>query len=244
MNVFKQISTIRFSFIVFCFLIVIIVFLLILFIFDILTGPKWSSIIPGLLTGFVIALFQAFLSWYEFIKIDEYNELKIKKILPDRKDSVYYGDLISKAKKEIKMLGVTAERFLNDFAQINQEAPDKEKLLLRALDRCVKVEILIVDKEYLEKQEHKVSATNAEDRLIELSSTYSNFEYVYYKHSPTHSIVMIDDECIVGPIFPDIGSRYTPAIHLKQGSKFAEPYVKYFNTEWNKWKEVKMKATN
>ena len=240
MNVFKQIFTISYSRIIFSFLIIIILVLLSLFIFDILKGPKWSSIIPGLLTGFVIALFQALLSWFELIKLDEYNELKIRKILPNRKDSVYYGDLISKATREIKVQGVTAQRFLNDFAQENSKAPEKEKLLLRALEKHVKVKILVANMNWLDNSDDKEKADNAERRLKKLSDTYPEyFEYGYYEHYPTHSIVMIDDECIVGPIFPDVNSRYTPAIHLKQDSQFAKYYVEYFDSEWNKWYEEK-----
>jgi len=237
MIVFKKGFHVSLSFIIFWFLIFIIALLLILFVFDVLTGPKWSSIIPGLLTGFIIALFQAFLSWYEFKEMDEYHELKIRKILPDRKDPLYYGDLIFRAKKEIKIQGVTAERFLRDFANENLNATENEKLLFRALEREVKVTLLIANKEYLDSEEDKDKASAAEPKLKRLSKKYTNlFEYAEYEHPPTHSIVMIDKECIVGPIFPNVSSMYTPAIHLKRDSQFAKYYVEYFDNEWNKWK--------
>jgi len=239
MNIFEKKSSIRYSFIIFSFLISVILLLVTLFIFDVLSGPKWSSIIPGLLTGFVVALFQAGLSWYEIKKIDEFDELKIKKILPYRKDAIYYGDLISKSKSDIKVLGVTAQRFLDDFANQNVMAPEQEKVLLHALDRGVKVEILVADQEFLEENENKEKAKLAESKLSELSKKYTNlFEYHYYQHSPTHSIVIIDKECIVGPIFPKVNSKYTPAIHSQVDSTFAVHYVDYFNNEWTQCKEL------
>ncbi|WP_019865858.1 hypothetical protein [Methylovulum miyakonense] len=243
MKVFKKISTVSYSFAIFSFLIFVIALLLILFSLDFLTGPKWSSIIPGLLTGFIIALFQAFLSWFEIKKIDEYDELKIKKILPDRKSSEYYGALISKAEKEIKVLGVTAQRFLEDFASQNPKAAENEKVLLKALEKKVKVQILVANKELL-SGEDKTKAKSAEPRLKKLSSdsrTNEFFEYACYTHAPAHSIVIIDEECIVGPIFPNVSSRYTPAIHLKRDSQFAKYYIEYFESEWEEWKNNQAK---
>lgn len=232
MDVFKKITTVRYSFIIFSFLIGTILVLLLLFIFDVLQGPKWAVIIPGLLTGFVIALFQALLSWYELRKIDEYDSLK-KKILSHRKDADYYGSLIEKSKNEIKLLGVTAQRFLDDFGSDNPKAPLNEKVLLRAMDEGVRVKILVASHEFLDDGENKQKADQAQKRLLTLYEKYPNyFEYCYYKHKPAHSIVIIDEECIVGPIFPKVESRYTPAIHLKTSSNFAVPYIDYFDQEW------------
>lgn len=234
MDLFRKTTTIRYSFVIFTFLISIILLLAIIFTTDLLSGEKWSSIIPGLLTGFIVALFQAILSLQEIKRIDEYNNLKIKKILSHRKDASYYGNLISKSKTEIKVLGVTAQRFLEDFADENSKATESEKVLLQALQQSkIKVKILIADDDFLVGEENKRKAKQAKSKLEYLSNKYpAKFEYCYYKHKPTHSIVIIDNECIVGPIFPELESKYTPAIHLINDSPFAEPYIDYFNQEW------------
>ncbi len=220
---------INITFVVLVFIVSILSYLL--FFTDISNSAKGSGIISGLFTGFIIVSCQIWLSWYEFRKIDEYNELKIKKILSDRKDPVYYGDLISKAKKEIKIQGVTALSFLDDFANENPNALENKKVLLKALEGKVKVQILIADKSILDNR-HKRKAEEAENKLKQLSSNI-NFEYKYYIHQPAHSIVIIDDGCIVGPIFPDVDSRDTPAIHLKRDSQLAKYYEAYFNNEWD-----------
>jgi len=236
MDLFRKTTTVRYSFIIFTFLISIIILLTIIFTTDFLSGEKWTSIIPGLLTGFVVALFQAILSLQEIKRIDEYNNLRIKKILPHRKDPGYYGYLISKSKSEIKVLGVTAQRFLEDFANDNPKATESEKVLLQALQQPkIKVKILIADDNFLVSEENKSKAKSAKTKLENLSNKFpGKFEYCIYKHEPTHSIVIIDKECIVGPIFPEIESKYTPAIHLNYDSPFAEPYIEYFNQEWER----------
>lgn len=244
MTDYKKIFAIKFINVIFIILAIIIAILsYLLFFSDISNSTKGSGIISGLFTGFIIVSCQIWLSWYEFGKIDEYRELKIKRILHNRKDPVYYGDLISNAKKEIKIQGVTALSFLDDFANKNPNVLEKEKVLLKALERKVKTKILIADKAILNNA-HKRKAEEAENKLAILSSSYNNFEYTYYTHPPTHSIVIIDDECIVGPIFPDVNSRDTPAIHLKRDSQLANFYEEYFNQEWNEWNGKKTENTN
>jgi len=236
MDFFRKTATIRYSFVIFTFLIGLILLLTIVFTTDYLSGEKWSAIVPGLLTGFVVALFQALLSLQEIKKIDEYKSLKIEKILSHRKDATYYGSIISKSKKQIKVLGITAQRFLDDFANDSSNAPEQEKVLLKALDRGVKVKILVTHEDCLDNEENIQKLKSAEKKLLKLKKQSSNFDYCYYKHIPTHSIVIIDRECIVGPIFPELESKYTPAIHLiDDNSPFTEPYVNYFDQEWDKW---------
>jgi len=238
MKIFTKILPVPYSIIIFSFLILTILLLLILFIFDTLSGPKWSTVISGLLTGFIIALFQAFLSWYEFKTTDKLKDLKIRKILPSREDPVYYGNLISRSTNEIKLLGVTAQRFLDDFGSDSPNAPAHKKVLINALDDNddIKVRLLIANYDVVKDNKDNANKYSlAKNRLITLSEKYKNkFEFRYYKHEPTHSIMIIDNECIVGPIFPHVESKYTPAIHLHADSSFARHYIKYFDEEWNK----------
>ncbi len=224
----------------------LIITLLIYFLFfnDISTTPKGSGIITGLLTGFIIAAFQLWQSWYQAEIVDEFKELKIKRILTNRKDQSYYGDLISKAKKEIKLIGITAFSFLEDFANKNPHVSEKEKVLLVALSNPnLKVKILVADKSVLDER-HKSKAVEAEKKLKELKS-YKNFEYAFYdQHTPTHSVLIIDDEFIVGPIFPKVNSRDTPAIHLQRDSQLAKYYEAYFNDEWEECIKNQKETTN
>lgn len=238
MSIFTKTSTIRYSFIIFSSLIGLIIFLFILYWFEVIENPKVSAVISGLLTGFIVALFQAGLAWYEIKKIEKLKELKIIEILSTREDPVYYGSLISKSSKEIKLLGVTAQRFLDDFGDSSPNAPAYKKVLIKALDNNsdIKIKFLIANNEVIKDSIENLNKYNlAKPRLDTLTQKYQNkFEYRYYKHEPTHSVLIIDNECIVGPIFPHVESKYTPAIHLRTDSAFAHHYIKYFDEEWNK----------
>lgn len=230
MSIHERKPPITYAQIIFLVLTVAILALSICFYFNFLTGEKWASIISGLLTGLIIMLFQAFLSWYEFKTIDKYRNLGVVDILSNRKNQEYYGNLISKSNREIKVQGVTALSFLEDFASKNPNT--KEDQLLEAITkRNVKIKILVAHESYLDER-HRRKAIEVENRLKELSEQ-DNFEFKYYKHKPAHSIVIIDDECLAGPVFPEVKSQDTPTIHLNRYSQLAKYYEDYFNNEWN-----------
>ena len=234
-------SKVKNSVVVFGFLLLVITVLIWLYYSDFLVNPKWPAIITGLLTGFVVAFFQTILSLRVLQKLDKYDFLKIVDILPTRDDPNYYRPLVQNAKEEIKILGVTCKRFLDDFANCEKNAPNKNKVLLDALDNGsgLKVKILIAAESYLDGEE-KNKAIDAKPQLANLSSKYPNqFFYAFYEHEPTHSIMVIDRESLVGPIFPGVSSKFSPAIHLKNESKFVEHYLNYFEAEWTEWNKVK-----
>jgi hypothetical protein len=195
---------------------------------------KWISITSSLLAGFIVALVQLLLSWREQQKMDKFDTLKIIEILHKRNNKQYYGKLISKAEKRVRLYGVTAQRFLNDFAKIeNLSGGDND--LLCVLGKDVEVRILVANQNSLSNEEDKHKAKIAESHLEKLANKFPNFKFAYYDHEPTHSILTIDDQSLVGPIFPGVSSEHTPAIHLKNNSKYAEHYLRYFKTEWKKW---------
>lgn len=201
-------------------------------------AKEWISITSGLLTGFVVAFVQLCLSWRELKKMDKFDSLKIIEILPKRNNREYYRTLISKAEKRIRLYGVTAQRFLNDFANLeNLSGGDND--LLSVLGKGVEVRILVAHQNSLSNDEDKNKAKIAESHLNKIAVKFPNFKYAYYEHEPTHSILTIDNQSLIGPIFPGLSSEHTPAIHLKNNSKYAEHYLKYFKTEWKKWSSDK-----
>ncbi|MBZ0242944.1 MAG: hypothetical protein K8F24_07005 [Bacteroidales bacterium] len=243
MRLLTQKSEFRYSFIVFAVVFFLIAVLTILYWLEVVTNPKLVTLISGLLTGFVIVAFQTWLSWVELIKLDEYNELKIIKILHGRDDREYYERLISAAEKNISVLGVTAQRFLEHFAN-EQNSRVGAKVLLEALGKGVMVKILIASPDELTDEKDKNKANLANPYLRQLKEKFKdNFDYAYFKHQPVHSIFTVDDESIVGPVFPGVNSEYTPAIHLRNDSKFVTNYLKYFEGEWKKWGNEK-ESTN
>jgi hypothetical protein len=234
-DMLKGQTKIRNSFIVFSVLGLIIGALLIFYwVYDI-SDQKLLAVISGLLTGFVVALFQTLLSLKALQKLDKYDNFKIIEILPRKNDRQYYKSLLAKAKRKIRLQGSTAQRFLHHFAN-KEDSEEGADILLSALCKGVEVRILVASKDKLNERE-KRKAEMAEDRLNELSEKFKDqFKFAYYEHEPTHSIFIVDRECIVGPMFTELSSsEHTPAIHLKNNSEFAENYLKYFNSEWKKW---------
>lgn len=199
-------------------------------------NQKLQGIISGLITGFIVLLFQVWLSWQELKKMEKWDELKIIDILHTRDDPNYYRPLIENAREEIKIQGVTCKRFLDDFANGEASAPDRNKVLLKALSTGeLKVKVLIAEQSFVGDEE-KSKAMAGEARLKELSTAYpGKFFYGIYKHEPRHSIMVIDRESIVGPIFPHVSSKFSPAIRLKSDSKFVDHYKDYFDKEWEQW---------
>lgn len=195
-------------------------------------NPKKFSILSGLLTGFIVGLFQLLLSWYEHRKIQKFEEMRIIDVMKHRDNRTFYQDLIEKSKSEISVMGVTASRFVEHFAA-TESTRAESKVLLLAMTRGVKVKLLLPKSEFLQgddKREAENKVKTAFEKIKAENST--NFEFKYFNHLPTHSIFIIDDQCILGPVFPNVSSKDTPAIHSYSDSPFAKEYLKHFNDEW------------
>ncbi|MEX2568137.1 MAG: hypothetical protein WD431_19470 [Cyclobacteriaceae bacterium] len=133
------------------------------------------------------------------------------------------------------MMGVTGSRFMEHFANDDKNAPPNSKVLLEAMSKGVQVRILIPKPEFLSSESEKRIGENARARYIKIKESYpKNFHVRYFNHVPAHSVFLVDDECIVGPIFPELSSKYTPALYLRSKSPFAEKYIDYFEHEWKK----------
>ena len=203
-------------------------------------GKEWATpdgylvvMLTGLIPGLVVALGQYMLQWFEFREISRLRRLKIKDVLVSRDDEQYYGNLIANAEREISVLGVTATRLLSDFADQGSPKPEK-KTLISALQRGVKMKILIADLRYLPGEDAQEKFPKAVRRLNELQKEFPNcFEYRFYNHQPSHTIFRADSECLVGPKFPHLESKNTPTVHTSSDGNFAKPYLDYFENEWN-----------
>lgn len=216
-------------------LIVVLVLLIAIVLFSFLfsaenTNPKLYSLYGGLIVGLGIALFQLLLAWYEYREVEKIKELKIKKILPHRDDEALYRSIIKSSKKEIIVLGNTASRFLQDFADSSR--PDKHALI-DAFSRNVKFKLLLPSLDFLYSDRDKRRAENAKEKIMELHKKYNElFECRFFQHPPNHSMVIADDDCLIGPIFKYTPSKDNPTIYTKKDSVFVHPYLKYFENEW------------
>ena len=194
-----------------------------------------SGVILGsLIAGLIVALIQFLLSWWDYKMTKKVEDLRLIEILYDRDDRPYYANLINKSRREIRVMGVTAKRFFEHFADMTVGARPDAQVLLTALNRGVKVKLLLPSKDNI--AHNKIASyEQVDDAWKRIKSKYpdADIEIRYFNHIPAHSIFMVDSECIVGPVFENVESKNTPALHLKNESPFAEKYVAYFDQEWN-----------
>lgn len=185
----------------------------------------------GAVPGLVVALAQFILSWAEFGEISRLRGLGVKNILLTRDDPQYYGQLIEHSSKTIIVMGVTSKRFLQDFADDNSPRTDR-KTLLAALSRGVPVKILIASEAYLD-QNQKAGFQATKERCNQLKEKFPEiFDARAFDHAPTQSLVRIDNDVIVGPVFRGKESKHTPAIHMSAESQLAVSYLDNFEIEW------------
>lgn len=192
---------------------------------------KWTVLYGGLVTGLIVAIIQMLMDWYEHQQIEAFKALSIRRIIPHRDDEAYYRNLIKNSKKKIDVLGVSANRFMADFADDSVGRTEK-MVLIEALQRKVNVRILVPEKQYLEEKD-QAAYDQAKKYFIKVRGQFRNFEYAYFSHIPAHSIVTVDDECLLGPVFPTLSSKDSPCIQISVQSSFATPYLNYFENEWN-----------
>ena len=112
----------------------------------------------------------------------------------------------------------------------------RQQVLLQALDRRVVVRVLLPAEEYL-PNDKKADYARVRAKCRELQK-YQNLQVRYFNHPAAHSIFNIDDTSIIGPVFPELESRNTPALHVMKSSPMALNYLDYFNAEWNSAQSV------
>lgn len=191
-----------------------------------------SSIVGGLIAGFIIACTQFLLSWFEYKRNDKLEKIGVIDILTNKYAENKYRNIIKNLQTKLFIIGNTTHDLLNDFAD-EGNSQDEKKVLLSKLATGLDVKILIAKREYLDSKA-QTKFDNSTEKIRKLTLRYRNFQIKFYEHAPTQSIFIFDEECFVGPVFPGKSSRETPALHMKNESEFAKKYIEYFNNEWDR----------
>jgi len=196
---------------------------------------KILAIFGSLFAGLIVAIIQFIIAWQDYNQTEKLKELELIKVLYNRDSRTFYEEYIKKAKREINMMGVTASRFFNDFADDSPNATSNAKVLLDALQRNVKVRILLPESDFVDENK-KQDVAKVKLHVKGIKDKYPNYslQVKHFEHVPAHSIFNVDDKCIVGPVFPELESKYTPALYLRSSSPLADKYLTYFNDEWNR----------
>ena len=212
-------------------LIVLVVLLIVIFIIyyriddQSSPGRLWGPLFGSLAAGLVVAIIQYLIAWQDYKQTEILKKLKLKEILYNRAKRCQYEEYIRNSNRK------TAVRFFNDFADTSMGAPENATVLLQALERGVYVRVLLPAEEFLPEAKKNDSA-KVKPHYKKLIQRYQNIEIRYFGHTAAHSIFRIDDTCIIGPVFPLLESRNTPALHVMTSSPIALNYLDYFETEW------------
>ena len=193
----------------------------------------WSSILGSLIAGLIVAIIQFLIAWQDYKENEKLKKLKLIEILYNRNERSWYANYIAEANNQIDVMGVTAVRLFDHFASTDNNAPETDKVLIRVLEKGIVVRVLLPDEDHLPNNEKKQDANKVRKKHQDLVKQFPNLEMRYFKHIPAHSIFRVDDECIVGPVFPELESKYTPGLRLKNKSPLASKYIEYFEKEWN-----------
>lgn len=194
------------------------------------SDPKISTLVGGICGGLIVYIINFLLTIYEYKSIDRFRELGIKEVLPNRRSTDYYSDLLSKANEIVVVVGTSCTRFIDDFA--NKE--NDKHILIDALrkNRNLKVQLMVPQKDYMDNQS-KTRFGSGKSKLKKLLNDFpQKVEMRCFSFYPRYSFVRVDDDLIVGPVFVDTESKNSPAIHLNVNSAFSEKYINDFNRIW------------
>ena len=193
-------------------------------------GPVWVFA-SGVASGLVVTLAQFFLSWADAKAIDRFRSMGVENVLSNRDEEAYYGKLIQSARSQVDVLGSTAARLMQDFADLDSPKPEK-RALIEALKKGVEVRILVADPSQLDDRENTYKYPVARKFFENIAVQYSNFQVRYFDATPIASFVRTDQELVVGPLLPGVESKHTPALHVFNYSPYASSYLNYFEKTW------------
>lgn len=223
-------------------IILIVLFVLLIsaiFTYFVIDNPSsiWGALFGSLVAGLIVAIIQYLIAWQDYKQTEKLKELRLIEVLYNRATRSQNEEFIKQATRNLDVMGVTAVRFFNDFADTSVRAPENATVLLKAMERGVSVRVLLPDDKYLPEDKKKDSA-RVRDKYKELSSQYPSLEIRYFDHTAAHSIFRIDDTCIIGPVFPNLESRNTPALHVMKSSPMGINYMDYFELQWNSANQI------
>lgn len=196
-------------------------------------GTKTEALLGSLCAGLFVAIIQFIISYHDYTRNEIFRKLHIIGIFDNRNKKEEYRDYIATASHEIKIMGSTAVRFFRDFCVTDASAPDEEKIVITKLSQGVCIMILLPSKQFLSNE--KLNDYDfVKKKIAEIKNIYpkADFYVRYFEHTANHSIFMVDDSCIVGPIFPNLESKYTFSQQLNNTSELAKNYLRYFDEEW------------
>ncbi|WP_313602609.1 hypothetical protein [Rhizobium sp.] len=193
--------------------------------------PLWLSILSGLFTGFVLFAFGLVTQIYTLRTVEKYRQMGVRALLDNRHDKSYYRPLLSAARREVKVTGASATRFIEDF--LDPAADDPTLILKMRSRRKLAVKILVPNDTYMSPTARsRLGAQQA--KIVELRREFGcRFEIRRFNSDARHSFLIVDGDFIGGPVFDGDESKHAPAVHVDASKAFAEKHDAYFDRLWD-----------
>lgn len=172
---------------------------------------------------------------------DLLNVIKLKDFIQQRGHlSNLQRTLFKNAKERIFIMGINALPLLQmmPYHDTDNIPPGTDTCLQKALKDGIQIRILIASENWQPKGvdadlRYKYACAEL-SKLGKQSMLFPNadFELAEMNHAPNHYIVIVDDEILLGGVFPDCHCKEEPALYFGKGSDFTKSYYKYFVCEW------------
>ena len=197
-------------------------------IFVYVDDEKLSAFLGGISGGLLGVTISFLFSMYEYANIDRYRALGVLNILSDRRDTSYYKNIVKDAKEIVQVMGTSCIRFIDDFA----DPASDEHVLLAAMKNHANLKItILVPTEKNMDYKSKETFNLGKEKIDQLQVRFPDRVFLKrYNFEPRHSLVRVDSNLIVGPVFQEVESKNSPAIHLTTESAYAKKYLDY--VEW------------
>ena len=205
--------------------------LILITLFYFIDDPKSIGLIGGLIGGLSVYIPNYISEKWAVRKIYEYQSVGIKNLLPNRHDRSYYRTILDGSSKDVKVMGASCSRFIDDF--LDMDSDDDVLLDRMRTNRSLSIQLLIPDAEYMDENA-KQRFTLASKKLAKLSEEFDERVQVRrFRHRANHSFLISDDDLVAGPIFDEERSRHAPAVHVSVSSAFGKKYFEHFQSVWN-----------
>jgi hypothetical protein len=191
---------------------------------------KMIGFVGGVVSGLVVFMLTFVTMIRPMQKLDHYERMGIRAVLRNRHDKEYYRTIVANAKKDVRVMGASCTRFMEDFLDVRSD----DKVLVDALrmNPTLTVRLLTPQMQYM------TEAANARSQevgrlLTALTNEFdTRIELRRFGHKPAHSFVIVDNDLVAGPIFESDKRKYAPAVHVAMSTDFARKYSEHFDEIW------------
>ena len=226
-KIFKPILiTIKFFIPLYIFWVLLFILLVALYIlfFTNIVNDEITTILGGLISGCIILLFHIYFERNSLKSMEIVKNSKIEDVLDNRDNENYYQVHLSNVRKELKVMGSSCTRLLDDFGSRDTKKPSVFKDLL---DRGVQIQLLVYN--------DTITQQGADgNNRFNVHNSHKNFTIKLFstQNFIPQSIFIIDNKCILGPIFTGKKSKDTVALSFSDSSVYTKQYSEYFDKVW------------